>query len=65
MGLRPNSSDLKELLDKEAYECERLTYHGAHNSHPKAYVTRKIIAPHRAACELTWNSSAMPFTALE
>ena len=24
--------------------------HGAHNSHPNAYKTKKIIAPHLAAC---------------
>ncbi|CRK32151.1 hypothetical protein BN1723_003826 [Verticillium longisporum] len=27
--------------------------HGAHSSHPNAYITRKIIAPHLAACALT------------
>ena len=38
---------------------------GAHSSQPKAYRTRKIIAPHRAPCSLTPNSLEMPPRALE
>ena len=38
---------------------------GAHSSQPKAYRTRKIIAPHRAPCSLTPNSLEIPPRALE
>jgi hypothetical protein len=39
--------------------------HGAHNSHPNAYVSRKIAAPNLAAWALTWNSPEIPGIALE
>ena len=38
---------------------------GAQSSQPKAYRTRKIMAPHRAPCSLTSNSFEIPLIALE